>query len=173
MVVDRRTCVGGFLALGLWGAAARGQPVATDVRTLTERGEAAFRTGDLIVAMGLFRQAAQAGHAPAQARLADLLDAAEQDAEAVTWYRRAAEQGDADGEFGLGRMLAHGEGVARDAAQALAWYRKAAARQHVRALEALARATRSGDLGLVRDVAEADRLERQAQALREPAGRKP
>jgi hypothetical protein len=138
-----------------------------------EAAEAAYRTGDLVVAMGLFRQAAEAGHSLAQARLADLLNAAELNAEAVDWYRRSALQGDAEGEFGLGRLLANGEGVPRDAAQALRWYRQAAARQHVRAIEALARATRSGDLGLARDPAEADRLEQRAQALRNAAGVRP
>ncbi len=132
----------------------------------TEQAEQAFRSGDLIVAMTLLRKAADLGHAPAQARLADLLDAAEQDAEAVALYRKAAEQGDPAGEYGLGRMLAQGEGVARDVAQALQWYRKAVAREHVPALEALSRAYRSGDLGLTRDAQEAARLEARARALR-------
>lgn len=144
-----------------------------DPREQAERAEVAYRSGDVVVAMGLFRQAAEAGHSLAQARLADLLDAAEQDAEAVDWYRKSAAQGDPEGEYGLGRMLANGEGVRRDVEQALRWYRQAAARQHVRSLEALARATRSGDLGLARDPAEADRLEQRAQALRGAAKVRP
>jgi hypothetical protein len=47
-------------------------------------------------------------------------------AEAVRWYRKAAEQGDADGQFNLGVMYANGRGVAQDAAEAVRWYRKAA-----------------------------------------------
>lgn len=152
---------------GAWAQA------GSDLRELTSRGEAAFQTGDLIVAMGMFRRAADAGHAPAQARLADLLDAAEQDVEAVDWYRKAAEQNDADGEFGLGRMLANGEGVKRDVNQALKWYRRAVEKNHVRAIEALARATRSGDLGLVRNLTEADRLEQRALALRDAGKGRP
>jgi len=132
----------------------------------TDRAEQSFRNGDLIAAMALLRKAADQGYAPAQARLADLLDASEQDAEAVALYRKAAEQGDPAGEFGLGRMLANGEGVARDPVAALQWYRKAVAREHAPAIEALARALRSGDLGLTRDPAEAERLEARAKALR-------
>lgn len=139
-----------------------------DARQDTERAEAAFRTGDLVVAMTLLRKAAEAGHAPAQARYADLLDAAEQDVEAVAWYRKAAEQGEPAGEFGLGRMHANGEGVKRDPAEALKWYRLAAGRNHVPALDALARAYRAGDLGLAKDPAEAQKLEARIQALSPP-----
>ena len=133
------------------------------------RAEAAIQAGDLIVAMGLLRQAADAGYAPAQARLADLLDAAEQDVEAVALYRKAADQGDPAGETGLGRMLAQGDGVARDVPQALMLYRRAAAKNHFPAIDALARAYRAGDLGLTRDLAEAERLQKRADALREAA----
>ena len=136
----------------------------------TERADASLRAGDLITAMALLRQAADAGHAPAQARLADLLDVAEQDAQAVALYRKAAEQGNAAGEFGLGRMLTQGEGVARDVPEGLRWIQRAAAGDHAPAIEWLARAHRSGDLGLARDPQEAARLEARAKALRVTAG---
>lgn len=143
-------------------------PAAAGPREDTERAEAAFRSGDLITAMALLRRAADEGHAPAQARLADLLDAAEQDAEAVALYRRAAEQGDAAGETGLARMLANGEGVTRDVTQALELLRRAAAREHAPALDALSRAYRTGTLGLPQDLAEAQRLEARVRALQPP-----
>jgi TPR repeat protein len=135
----------------------------------TDRAEQSLRDGDLITAMALLRKAADLGHAPAQARLADLLDVAEQDAQAVALYRKAAEQGHAAGEFGLGRMLAQGEGVARDPAQALQWIQRAAAQNHVPAIEWVARAHRSGELGLPRDAQEAARLEARAKSLRSAA----
>ena len=47
-------------------------------------------------------------------------------AEAVKWYRLAAEQGDADAQFNLGRMYDNGEGVPQDYAEAVKWYRLAA-----------------------------------------------
>jgi TPR repeat protein len=46
--------------------------------------------------------------------------------EAVKWYRRAADQGDANPQVNLGVMYDNGEGVTQDYAEALKWYRKAA-----------------------------------------------
>lgn len=143
--------------------------VHADAKEDTARAETAIRTGDLIVAMGLLRQAVKTGYAPAQARLADLLDAAEQDAEAVALYRLAAAQNDPAGETGLARMLAQGDGVARDIVQALTLYRRAADKNHAPALDALARAHRAGELGLPRDLVEAARLEQRAKTLVEQA----
>ena len=48
------------------------------------------------------------------------------DAEAVRWYRLAADQGHADAQFKLGGMHADGRGVLKDAAEAVRWYRLAA-----------------------------------------------
>ena len=46
--------------------------------------------------------------------------------QAVAWYRKAADQGDADAQFSLGVMYENGRGVPRDYVKAVAWYRKAA-----------------------------------------------
>ena len=54
-------------------------------------------------------------------------------AEAVAWYRRAAEQGDARAQYNLGGMYREGRGVPQDAAGAVAWYRRAAEQGHARA----------------------------------------
>lgn len=117
-----------------------------------------FVRGDVVGAMPLLRKAADAGHAPAQVLLAQILDQAEFDREAIDYFRKAAAQGDADGEFGLGTMYAGGEGVARDAQEALRWYRLAAGRGHERAILVLALAHLRGDLGLT------DRRRDDAQA---------
>ena len=45
--------------------------------------------------------------------------------QAVHWYTKAAEQGDADAQQNLSVMYARGEGVARDAAKSRYWARKA------------------------------------------------
>ena len=50
----------------------------------------------------------------------------EDDAKAVSWYRKAAEQGDADAQFNLGWMYDFGKDVPEDDAKAVSWYRKAA-----------------------------------------------
>jgi len=47
-------------------------------------------------------------------------------AQALVWYRKAADQGSADGQFNLGLMYAQGQGVHRDDAEAARWYRMAA-----------------------------------------------
>jgi TPR repeat protein len=49
-------------------------------------------------------------------------------AAALSWYQKAAAQGNADGETGVGYMYERGYGgVAQDYAAALSWYQKAAA----------------------------------------------
>ncbi len=48
------------------------------------------------------------------------------DAEALRWYRRAAEQGDADAQFGLGLMYSLDLGVPLDYVQAHMWLSLAA-----------------------------------------------
>ena len=64
---------------------------------------------------------------------------AKDDAQAVAWYRKAADQGDANAQNNLGVMYENGRGVAKDDAQAVAWYRKAAGRGHAGAAQALRR----------------------------------
>jgi len=59
-------------------------------------------------------------------------------AEAVKWYRKAADQGDATGQYNLGWMYANGRGVPQDDAEAVKWYRKAADQGDARAQSALA-----------------------------------
>lgn len=134
---------------------------ADDVR----QAEVSLNSGDVFNAMSLLRRAADQNHGGAQARLADLLHAAEFDQEALVLYRRSAQQGEAAGEFGLGRMYADGTGVPRDAALALEWYRKAEAKNYAPALDALARAYRTGSLGLPKDMERAARYDARAKEL--------
>ena len=46
--------------------------------------------------------------------------------DAVKWFRKAAEQGDVEAQFGLGVCYSGGDGVAKDTVEAVKWYRKAA-----------------------------------------------
>lgn len=46
--------------------------------------------------------------------------------EAVTWYRKAAEQGNADSQNALGSSYYYGYGVSKDYSEAIRWFRKAA-----------------------------------------------
>jgi hypothetical protein len=52
------------------------------------------------------------------------------DALAVRWYRAAAEQGDAVGQWSLGSMYENGRGVTQDDALAVRWYYAAANQGH-------------------------------------------
>ena len=47
-------------------------------------------------------------------------------AEAVKWYRLAAEQGDVAAQYNLGIMYDNGDGVPQDYKEAVKWYRLAA-----------------------------------------------
>jgi TPR repeat protein len=46
--------------------------------------------------------------------------------EAVKWYRKAAEQGNANAQYNLGMMYDNGSGVEKNKVEAVKWYRKAA-----------------------------------------------
>jgi TPR repeat protein len=58
---------------------------------------------------------------------ADGAGVAEDDAEAVRWYRMAAEQGDAVAQVNLGFMYANGAGVVQDDVRAYLWFNLAVA----------------------------------------------
>jgi hypothetical protein len=47
-------------------------------------------------------------------------------AEAVRWWRKAADQGNAEAQNSLGVAYASGEGVPQDFSEAVLWYRRAA-----------------------------------------------
>ena len=54
-------------------------------------------------------------------------------AEAVKWYRKAADQGNAFAQYKLGVMYSEGRGVPKDEREEVSWYRKAAEQGHAQA----------------------------------------
>lgn len=66
--------------------------------------------------------------------------------EALEWYQRAADKGDATGMYLLGRHYEEGKGVKQDTKQAISWYRKAAKQHNTRAMNALGRLYWQGQL---------------------------
>jgi TPR repeat protein len=106
-------------ALGLAGSVAAGS---------FEDGTAAARLGDYDTAMRLIRPLADRGDSHAQSFLAHLywVIIPPDYAAAASWYRKAAEQGDAFAQERLGYQYANGLGVTQDYAAAASWYRKAA-----------------------------------------------
>lgn len=77
----------------------------------------------------ILRNAAELGVPNLSCRLGEMLETgsgvARDEQEAVHWYLKAADQGDAEAQFLLGQMYAGGRGVARDETQASQWFRKA------------------------------------------------
>ena len=74
--------------------------------------------------------------------------------EAVAWYRKAAEQGDAAAQVNLGRMYANGEGVPQDGAVAVAWYCRAAEQGNASAQVSLGALYSDGGSGVPQDLVE-------------------
>lgn len=112
-------------------------------------GLKSFQDGDVIGAMTVLRKSADAGHAKSQTLLAEVLDRAELNEEALSYYRKAADQGDPDGMFGYGAMLAAGEGLkAKNPVEGKRWILKAAELGHTQAVSVIGHAYLKGDLGL-------------------------
>jgi TPR repeat protein len=117
----------------------------------TVKGIEAFNRGDVVAAMGFFQKAAEEGYAPAQVRLAYIFDQSESNEEAAKWYRKAAEQNNAEGKYGLGEMYVSGEGVEQDFKQAILLITEAAEQGLVRAMRNLAIIYEKGGLDLEAD----------------------
>lgn len=73
-------------------------------------------------AMEFYHRAADAGHGLAQVRYADLLRQGLFTEDSVKYFRLAADQGNKDGQYGLGVMYRDGEGVKRDYIEARKWF---------------------------------------------------
>jgi hypothetical protein len=63
---------------------------------------------------------------------------AQDNVEAVKWYRKAAEQGHVEAQLILGRMYFNGDGVPENAVETLKWVRKAAEQGYAKAQIVLA-----------------------------------
>jgi len=114
-----------------------------------QAGLKSFQEGDVVGSMAPLRNAANAGHAKAMVLLAEILDRSEFDEDAVALYRKAADQGDADGMFGLGVMLAAGEGVKKkEPVEGRQWIHKAAELGHPQAINVIAQAYLKAEMGL-------------------------
>ncbi len=74
--------------------------------------------------------------------------------EAIKWYKKAAEQGNASAQSNLGEMYYEGQGVPRDYQEAIKWYRKAAEQDNAEGQCLLGTAYHRGD-GVAQDSNEA------------------
>lgn len=102
---------------------------------------AAVKNGAYDMALNLYRQIDS--KASAQFNIGVMYRRGEgvlqDDAEAVRWYRKSAEQGYANAQCNLGFMYENGYGVEKDKAEAVRWYRKAAEQGHKTAIDNLKR----------------------------------
>lgn len=140
--------------------------------------EADYRAGfnaylieDLPNAMMFLGKAADAGHAKAQSLLGYIYDKAEENQEALRYYRMSASQGDSAGEYGLGALYASGEGVERNYREAVRWFAKAVEQGHGPAIAVLATSYLEGGLGLEEDRDKALNLLRRGAALGDESAR--
>ena len=106
------------------------------------------------------------GHANAQNNLLGVMyeegiGVAQDYAEAVKWYRKAADQGDVGAQNHLGVMYDNGKGVNKDYAEAAKWYRKAAEQGHPFAQNNLGAMYGNGQ-GVNKDDAEAAKWYRES-----------
>jgi hypothetical protein len=108
--MTRAAVFAAFSLLGLTTLSLNQEPASSDYAKLNE-----------------LRQRAERGDVHAQSELAQFyefgLGAAPKDyAEALRWYRQAADQGDSASRDGLGRMYFSGVGVKQDYAESARWY---------------------------------------------------
>ena len=112
------------------------------------------------------RAKAEKGDAQSQCELGEVFDLsrlgmAKDDAEAVKWYRKAAEQNHAPAQYNLGICYDSGKGVAKDPVEAVRWYRKAAEQNNASAQYGLGFGYYYGE-GVAKDYAEAVQWYRKA-----------
>jgi uncharacterized protein len=118
------------------------------------RGLSAFNTGDYAAALSIWRPLAEHDEPRSEASIGFMyhrgLGVAVDDGAAAIWLRRAAEQGQAEGQFMLGILFYYGGGVTQSYVNAYAWCE-------------LAGISGNGDASLCRDAA----LEAMSNAERE------
>ncbi len=145
------------LSMPLAARAAPTSQASLDARAwaaAAERGDAA--------ALSRLQGAARAGNAAAENWYGIYsVDVGHDYAAAAPWFRRAAEQGDAEAQYSLAVLYTNGLGVPRDVASALAWYRRSAAQGYARAQNNLAWFYANGQ-GVKRDLTRAAAWYRQA-----------
>ncbi len=124
---------------------------AESVEDYMTEADKAFDRSDVVNAMAYYRKAAEAGHVPAQNRLAYLLNISEENEEALQWYSKAASTGDAEAQFYLAGMYADGDGTAKDPAEALRLFNASANGGYAPAIRVMAAAYEEGQMGLRAD----------------------
>lgn len=99
-----------------------------------------------------FRKLAEQGHVPSMNIVATYEASSQRKpanfAEAMRWWKKAAEIGSGEAEFNIGLMYMNGEGVAKDQSQALRWMKLGAKNGYPLANGQLGAMALQGELGL-------------------------
>ncbi len=106
-----------------------GAVFAQDAQSYFDKGKEYYRAKNYSQAIPYFKKAnelAGGNNSGCQYNIGLCYDLTGNYTQAVYWYRKAAEQGDAAAQYNLGVRYANGRGVAKDDVQAVYWYRKAA-----------------------------------------------
>jgi TPR repeat protein len=149
-----------------------------NIESIFSQGKTHFYAKKTAEARPLLRKAAEGGHREAMFFLGRSYDAtapevsgvATDNVEAVSWYRKAAELGEAWAMNNLGYMYQHGDGGLKpDAATAVSWYRKAAELGNTLAMTNLGVMYERGE-GVKADAAMAVSWYRKAAELGEASG---
>jgi len=181
-----RQCVAIFTAMTLWVIPVYAQlvsgPKDSDSNTVPPgQGPLSYRrpqepsvNGEMMAAFGsspkidaALTERAQNGDAKAQCELGVIYEkgnstgVTRDNAEAVKWYRKAAEQGYSHAQNNLGIMYAQGKGVPKDYAVAMAWFEKAAKQNYAGAQNSLGLMYADG-MGVAKDENEAVKWYRKA-----------
>jgi len=130
------TTIGGpSRVIGKWycpAAAKQATMILTALFSGARKGQQLFQSGQYARAAKELLPLARKGNATAQYYIARMFHEGkglpEDNSAAFTWAKKAAEQGDGDGEALLGILYAIGKGVARDDDEAARWFHRAAAR---------------------------------------------
>ncbi len=169
-VVPPTALAAGRQLLGKWAMAEALTPLETAVRVVPHstaarlaRGVAYLRTNRYAAALADLKEAVRLEPESAAAALQlgwmhyygyGLMPP--DYAEALRWFRHAAERGEPQATALVGRMISLGRGTARDNAEAVRWFKKAIEKDEPMAMSFLGRAYRLG-AGVARDEAEANR----------------
>lgn len=121
---------------------------------------------DLDAAANKFKILAEQNYLPAQVALGELFRYAEDNDTALGWFMMAAYQGEAAGEFGLGKMYYEGTAVERNPKKALYWIKQSADKNHLPAVEMMVFAYEKGKLGLAANPEQAKIWSLKSQALK-------
>ena len=103
---------------------------ALDPEATYKAANKSYQYNDWVTAIAQLRESAKVQHVPSMVMLAYILDRAEEDSEAIDWYRKAAMMNSAEAAMQLGIMLADGSGVEKNPSEGLEWVTRSAKLGH-------------------------------------------